>query len=101
MAIISATCTARNKRRSSCALTLTELIVVIAILGALATGAVPSVRLLMAHASADSVEAGIQTSWRLAVATAQVGATGGLARLVGQYRAAAGRPRRSGRDALV
>jgi prepilin-type N-terminal cleavage/methylation domain-containing protein len=62
-------CQRRSRRRV--ALTLIELLMVIAILGALATGAVPSVRLLMAHANAQDVASRLRTSWQLAQAMAQ------------------------------
>lgn len=56
-------------------LTLIELLVVITILGALATGAVPSVRLLLAHASSEDVASRLKISWQLAQAMAQAQGT--------------------------
>ncbi|HUO09018.1 MAG TPA: type II secretion system protein [Phycisphaerae bacterium] len=52
-------------------LTLVELLVAIAILGVLATGIVPSVQALMAHAQSEDIEARLRTSWQLAIAIAQ------------------------------
>ncbi len=62
-----------HRQHNRRALTLVELLVVIAILGGLATGVVPSVRLLLSRANAEDVGAKIKNSWQLALATAQAG----------------------------
>src|SRR4051812_20820868 len=52
-------------------LTLTELLVVLAIMGAMATAIVPSTHFILSRAQEEDVAGRLRASWQLALATAQ------------------------------
>ena len=52
-------------------LTLTELLVVLAVLGAMATAVVPSASYLLARSQAQDIEQSLKNSWQFALAAAR------------------------------
>jgi prepilin-type N-terminal cleavage/methylation domain-containing protein len=63
--------TRESRKFSRPALTLTEVLVVVALLGMIATGAVPSVQVILSRAKSQDVEQRILSSWQLGIASAR------------------------------
>jgi prepilin-type N-terminal cleavage/methylation domain-containing protein len=61
----------QKSRRRERGLTLTELLVVLAVLGSMTTGVVPSVRLILARAQGQDTSERLAASWQLAGALAR------------------------------